>query len=281
MATHERPDDENRPLNTYICSPKQLTLANRCIEFLDDFPILKVWEVQYPKPKDYTCWYVSFRHNEKPWILNFTIYSSYTNIEFRYPQYIPNDILDRLKWQTTNWKYVKFASEKDKERLKGIMKVYLNNIRTDFDMHKLRQGGKSFAEGFIANLLSNAFPVNHIKRNVRPEWLKSDKGRYLELDIFVPEKKLAMEIQGPQHFTDLYSDKRQHLTLKKNDLLKKNSCRKKGLRLIWMNVDGINKDLMRRSRKERTEIVRGLVSNFINSDYRFLWWKNVDELVFE
>lgn len=212
------------------------------MEFLRTFPLLKVWEVQYPKPQDYTCWYVSFKHNEKPWILNFTIYSSYTNIEFRYPQYIPNNILDSLKWQNNSWKYAKFTGQKDTERsLKEIVNTYLSSIRTDFDRRKLKQGGKSFAEGFIVNLISDAFPTYRVKRNIRPEWLKSDKGKYLELDILVSNKKLAIEIQGPQHFIDLYSNKKQHLRLIKNDLLKKTLCRDNGIRLIWMDWNGIKR----------------------------------------
>ena len=48
------------------------------------------------------------------------------------------------------------------------MTVYLDRIRADFESGKLKQGGKSFAEDLISNLMINAFPGIAIKRNVSP-----------------------------------------------------------------------------------------------------------------
>jgi len=280
MARHERPEHEKRPLNTYICNPKHRSYADKCIKFLSCFPILKVWEVQYPKPKNYTGWYVSFTHREKPWILNFSIYPSFTNVEFRYPQYLPNNILDRLKWQNNSWKYARFTDDTE-VKLKKIVEVYLDGIRADFDRKKLKQGGKSFAEGFVSNLILDAFPGYKVIRNVRPEWLKGNKGKYLEIDIFVPDIKLAIEIQGPQHFVDLYSNMNQHCALIKNDLLKKETCERNGVRLIWMDWNGVNKGLIKLPYNERIRILKSLINDFSRSNHKFLSWKNIEEQVFE
>jgi len=208
--------------------------------------------------------------------LNFSIFPSFTNIEFRYPQYLSNNILDGLNWRNNSWKYARFTDDTDVE-LKKIVEIYLDNIKADFDRKKLRQGGKSFAEGFVSNLISEAFPNHKVIRNVRPEWLKSDKGKHLEIDIFVLDIKLAIEIQGPQHFVDLYSTPIQHQVLMKNDLLKKEACKVNGIRLIWMDWNGINKDLMRRPLVKRIKILKDLILNFIDSSYMFLKWKNVKE----
>jgi len=269
-----------RQLYTYICNSKQLSTANLCIEVLERLSSLKVYEAQYSKPKNYTCWYTSFAHHEEPWILNFTIYPSYANVEFRYPQYIPNNILDSLEWQNKNWKYARLT-ELTKRDVEGTLTIYLNSIREDFDQSKLRQGGKSFAEGFIANMVQDIFHGDRVIRNSRPDWLRSDKQRSLELDIHVPEKNLAIEIQGPQHFNDLYSREEQHLRRLENDLFKKKTCRSRGTRLIWMYWEGVNESLMKLPYKMRLGILRDQINGFINSEYAFLVWKNVKELHFE
>ena len=41
------------------------------------------------------------------------------------------------------------------------------------------------------------------KYNLRPQWLKNPKtGRCLELDIYYPDLKFAIEVQGFQHKLD-------------------------------------------------------------------------------
>jgi hypothetical protein len=229
---------------------------------------------------DYTCWYISFIHKEKPWILNFTIRPSYTVIEYRYPQFIPDYLLDRMQWQTNNWKYEKLNLETEHD-IKNTMEIYLDKIKEPFDLGKLKQGGKSFAEGFIANLIGDTFESQKIQRNIRPEWLRSSKGKCLELDIFMPQMKLAIEIQGLQHSVDLYGKPKQLAKRKENDLFKKRICKKRGVKLIWMDWNGVNKCLMREPREIRIETIKSLIEDFMGSDYKFLDWKNISEMTFE
>jgi hypothetical protein len=279
MATHERPDDEKRPLITYINSPKYRESANRCIELLKSFP-LKVWETQYI-PNKQTAWYVSFNGLvEKPWILNFTIHNSYTNIEYRYSQFIPDYLLDQMQWQNNNWKYQTLRAETE-NNIKKTLEIYLNKIRSPFDERKLKEGGKSFAEGFIVHLLEDVFVGKTIKRNIRPEWLRNARGKCLELDIYVPEMGLAIEIQGLQHFVDLYSNKTLHEHLKENDLFKKRLCKEKGVKLIWMDWNGVNRSLMRQPRDKRMDIIRNLITGFLNSNHSFLFWRNTVDMTCE
>ena len=285
LAIHERPDDEKRDLITYICNPKHRTSANQCIEFLKKFP-LKVWETQYPKPLDYTCWYISFTYNEsfirneKPWILNFTIRPSYTVIEYRHPQFIPDYLLDRMQWQTNNWKYEKLTSETENDVTK-TMEIYLDKIKEPFKIGKLKQGGQSFAEGFVTNLITDAFEGQLIERNRRPEWLRGKKGKCLELDIFMPKMNLAIEIQGLQHSVDLCGKPQQLIERKENDLFKKRVCNENGVKLIWMDWEGVNNCLMRAPREKRLESIRTLINDFTRSNYSFLKWKNSIDLLFE
>lgn len=185
-----------------------------------------------------------------------------------------------MKWQTNNWKYEKLTFETEND-IKNTMDVYLNNVRNDFERRKLKQGGKSFAEGFVANLIADTFIGQQVKRNIRPEWLRSVKGKCLEIDIFMPEMMLAIEIQGLQHFVDLYSNKQQHSMLKENDLFKKRICKEKGVKLIWMDWEGVNNSLMKKPREQRMKIIRNLIGGFTNSSHNFLMWKRVGDMAFE
>ena len=39
-------------------------------------------------------------------------------------------------------------------------------------------------------------------KNYRPDWLRNDTGRNLEYDFYIPELKMAFEIQGQHHYED-------------------------------------------------------------------------------
>ena len=51
--------------------------------------------------------------------------------------------------------------------------------------------------------LTEEFPVTVIKQNHRAEWLTGLHKRSLELDIYLPELNLAIEVQGRQHFEEV------------------------------------------------------------------------------
>lgn len=53
----------------------------------------------------------------------------------------------------------------------------------------------------LIDIIKNIFPKYTIKNNFRSfNWLKTNKGGRQELDIFIPELKLAIEYDGEQHF---------------------------------------------------------------------------------
>jgi hypothetical protein len=51
--------------------------------------------------------------------------------------------------------------------------------------------------------LTEEFPVTVIKQNYRAEWLTGLHKRSLELDLYLPELNLAIEVQGQQHFQEV------------------------------------------------------------------------------
>jgi len=217
-----------------------------------------------------TAWYVGFASREDPYLMNFKIVPSNINIEFRFSQYLPENVFGLLNWQNTSWRYADFKKFGIIE-VQSMIKQYLINIHKDFTDGKLKQGGKSFAEKMIQKALTNIFPGADIISNIRLDALRSSLNRPLEFDIFLPQMNLAIEIQGPQHFKEVFGP---NTRLKQNDQTKKDWCAKNGVKLIWMNWEGINQDLLRLSLNDRIEKIKTLVNIFLASEHHFMWWIN-------
>ena len=143
---------------------------------------------------------------------------------------------------------------------------------------QLKQGGNSFAETLVFRSLVEIFDGQEILENIRPDDLRSDKNTPLELDLYIPQSHVAIELQGPQHFKEIYGC---NASLKNNDQRKKQWCREKGIRFIWMNWDGFNKDLLRLSFQQRTQVIRNIIDDLIGSGKEFMWWKDSEVFHYE
>jgi hypothetical protein len=52
----------------------------------------------------------------------------------------------------------------------------------------------------VGNLLDREFPQYRIRENYRPDWLLSSNITKLELDFYIEELKIGVEVQGEQHY---------------------------------------------------------------------------------
>lgn len=89
---------------------------------------------------------------------------------------------------------------------------------------------KSKAETFLFNLIKTNFPHLEVRENDRT--VLNSK---LEIDIFIPEFKLAIELNGPVHYFPIYGENK----LKKcqnNDLIKQQEIHNSGLSLIVIDI---------------------------------------------
>lgn len=89
----------------------------------------------------------------------------------------------------------------------------------------------SYGEQLCRELAKKWFPNKNVLYNYRPIWLKNPKtGRNLELDIFYPDLKLAIEFNGSQH---------NFLLQRRKDYIKKFQCKKIGILLlsVYMPMD--------------------------------------------
>src|SRR5690606_10369306 len=123
----------------------------------------------------------------------------------------------------------------------------------------------------IRRHIEEIFPGSFVESNVRLNDMRSMKGKPLELDIYIPDKQLAIEIQGPQHFEEIYGCNK---ALKSNDQHKKQLCREKGIKLLWMDWEGINRDLLKISYEQRHELIDKILHGIMTDDSSFIWWRD-------
>ena len=214
--------------------------------------------------------------SDDPLLMNIKITPSNPNIEFRFPQYLPPTILEKLKWQSASWAYANYKLH-GQAAVVEMIRSYLQVILPDYRRGKVKAGGKSSAEALIRRHLERVFPDIAVMSNTRLDHLRSAKGRPLEFDLWLPEMKLAIEVQGPQHFKEVYGN---NDALIANDRYKREWCADQGIKLVWMNWDGVTTGLFRIPEDEQRRHLGELLVRFLASVHSFLWWKGIDSHVF-
>ena len=98
----------------------------------------------------------------------------------------------------------------------------------------------SKSEDDLAKLIEYRFSVKLI-RNIRPSWLQVPNRRSnLELDMFLPEKNLAIEYDGPQHYeypNPFHVSRAEFEHQQSLDRLKEELCEKRGVKLVRVRYD--------------------------------------------
>ena len=107
-----------------------------------------------------------------------------------------------------------------------------NVVRMQMGYPKI--GDAWVSETMLYHIIEDIYPDTEIIRHHRPNWLDG-----LELDIYIPSKKLAFEYQGLQHFqaVEHWGGKAKLEIQKEHDSRKKRICKAKGVRLICVNYD--------------------------------------------
>lgn len=91
--------------------------------------------------------------------------------------------------------------------------------------------GQSFPQMFIYKLLKKYFDNLDWEYNNRRILKNSDTGKCLEIDIWCPEKRVAIEFDGDHHFKPKFGEKMFKYT-KKMDALKNILCKKLHIKLL-------------------------------------------------
>ncbi len=107
-----------------------------------------------------------------------------------------------------------------------------NSVREQLGYPKI--GDAWVSETILYHIVEEIYPNIEIIRHHRPQWLNG-----LELDIYIPSKKLAFEYQGIQHFqaVEHWGGQEKLKIQKEHDIRKKQICEEKGICLICINYD--------------------------------------------
>ena len=134
------------------------------------------------------------------------------------------------------------------ESIGTVCSLINDKVRTDFGYRGI--GEHWINETTLKHIVASLFPDKEVLAHYRPKWLDG-----LELDIYVPEIKLAIEYQGIQHFQAMkhWGGKEKLKIQQEHDARKKRICDELGVYLVYFDyTEDIN-----------TEYVKSKLQNFI------------------
>lgn len=140
----------------------------------------------------------------------------------------------------------------------------------------LRIMPKSVQENRVAVLLNKKFVEHKFIRNGRYEWIINPKtGKHLELDFYCPEIKLAIEVNGIQHYEPGHfgMTKEEFEEQQYRDWLKVQRCKEKGVNLIIIRYD-----------QDSDVEVKKIYDNFMKkckNDTLDVWIKNIKNNIYK
>jgi len=126
-----------------------------------------------------------------------------------------------------------------------------------------------------ADVLYRKFPIAEIKENYRPEWLTTGIGQRLELDFFLPQVHVGIEIQGKQHAVFVkrfHTDAAGYEAQKERDSAKRILCEEHGVKLfeVWnlQDMDFVISHIASRCLELERQGVRLLQLKHLASNHR-------------
>ena len=120
------------------------------------------------------------------------------------------------------------ALEKEEGKLKRKLNKEIENItRVEFGFRKVGDGNVS--ETILTKIVSKIYLNEEILKHYRPKWLEG-----LELDIYIPTKKIGIEYQGQQHFHPIkaWGGKKALEKLRERDQKKRRVCKENNVILF-------------------------------------------------
>ena len=122
--------------------------------------------------------------------------------------------------------------QKEAELITDFWKEAENYVRERHGLPRIGEGWVS--EAALLQLVKDTFPNERVVHHARPSWL----GRQ-HIDVFLPNRKVAIEYQGKQHFVpvDFFGGWDGLHKTQKRDKRKRELCAQNGVRLIYCPFD--------------------------------------------
>ncbi len=239
MATALYPGEfPGRALRTFINDPSLSEYAQKAEKLLEALPAVFVPRVQYKRPGvKNTCWYVALKEEPDVWL---------------------------GMWHQNDWPTFGL-SRIGSEKAISILSEYIERVTPDVLAGKHKAPSRSSAEYFISQDLKILFPNHKVRHGERP--IQHPNGSFLELDLQIPDLKLAIEVQGPTHYSDIYGN---HEEVKKRDAYKKQWCQTKGIKLMHIEWAGYMKTIYRSPEATRREQFGLVVKRFLSESTSFI-----------
>lgn len=100
---------------------------------------------------------------------------------------------------------------------------------------------KSFLEYRVHENLKKKLPTLKFEVNFKPLWLKNHMtNRRLELDLYEPSYKIAIEVQGPSH---------NNVNQLARDIIKRKLCKENNVKLFYVSTANIKQALIQQIKK--------------------------------
>eukprot|EP01118_Nematostelium_gracile_P004886 TRINITY_DN15820_c0_g1_i1.p1 TRINITY_DN15820_c0_g1~~TRINITY_DN15820_c0_g1_i1.p1 ORF type:complete len:269 (+),score=66.23 TRINITY_DN15820_c0_g1_i1:109-807(+) len=109
---------------------------------------------------------------------------------------------------------------------KALQETYPHHL-WDHDRLKTKSNNMRSAQRNLRTLIENIYPTYEVKEN----FLLFKDGQRLELDVYLPEQRLAFEYQGIHHFQEVFSSG-SNWKQKERDDSKKSLCQSMNINLI-------------------------------------------------
>ncbi|MCB1779349.1 MAG: hypothetical protein KDJ34_04505 [Candidatus Competibacteraceae bacterium] len=264
---------------------RALNAGDRLISILENLnknfdDLLYVDDIQYKGKCKGICYYVSLNKEvSDPRILNFNVLGSAGNIDFCVPKYIMNRT-DFIKQNNSGWKNISINKYSNNYIISAISE-YLHKILGDDELDKVLKE-KSKPQRFFYDLLTEIYPNDNIRYNYKPKFLQkinhSGYTGHREIDIFLGDVNLGIEVQGNQHYEftpQFHRDTDQFLSMQDRDQWKLNKCKENNVRLIWIKDRPVIQSIMKLSHEDAVKKVAAYIRDFTNSNQLFIHWDNL------
>ena len=161
--------------------------------------------------------------------------------------------------------------ESNKEDIREKQKDYYQNnkeeLLTHYELKRRERGvkpnGLSGTEEVALKFLKEWFKGLDIKQHDRETILNDETGFYLELDFYIPDIDLAIELNGVTHYKPIYG-KEKFERQQKNDEIKRSKCKEQGITLVEIPLkDGVHYDKYDIEHKRLKETMFKYLNKFI------------------